>query len=80
MEAKGVIMAHEHNDQCETLQDALATARASQTLPMRDTAVSGIQGVEVLDPGDIAPSADPELAHEIRNMEQELRDMGCEPR
>lgn len=71
-------MAHEHNKECEQLRDALEAARARQTLPMRDSAVTGMQSTQVVDRTDLTPSASPELAHEISNLEQQLRDLGCE--
>lgn len=73
-------MAHDHNEQCETLQKALSDARARQSPPQRDTAATGAQHVIGLDPGDTTPDASPELEQQIANLEQELRDMGCEPR
>jgi len=71
---------HQHNDECSKMQDALASARARQTLPQRETAAPGFQAVHTADPQDIAPSATEDLGHDIRNLEQSLRDMGCEPK
>ncbi len=73
-------MAHEHNEQCETLQKALADARASQTPPMREATIVGMQAAHPVDDTDVTPNASPDLEHDISNIEQELRDMGCEPR
>jgi hypothetical protein len=63
---------------CEELREALADARARLTPPARDTAVPGIQTVENVDPGDTTPDATPELAEQIRHIEQAMRDAGCE--
>lgn len=76
----GEAMAHEHNEECEALQEALAGARARQSPPQRDSALPGIQGVRSVDPRDITPDASAELKREIANLEQALSAMGCDPR
>lgn len=71
---------HQHTDECSKIQDALAEARWRQTLPQRGTAVPGFQAVHLTDPQDVAPSGTEDLEHDIRNLEQSLRDLGCAPR
>ena len=72
-------MAHMHTAECEDLRNALAGARSRLKPPLRESAVPLVQDVFALDEGDITPDGSPELHAEIENIEQSLRDIGCEP-
>ena len=73
-------MAHAHGEECDRLQEALQDARSRLSPPQRDTAAPGFQTVIDTDPGNTTPDASPELEKEITALEQQLRDLGCEPR
>jgi len=70
---------HTHTADCEELRTALADARSRMQPPLRESAVPMTQDTFALDEGDHTPDGSPELDAEIRNLEQSLRDMGCEP-
>ena len=64
---------------CEELRNALKDARARLNAPTHDSAFQGAQAARNIDPGDTTPDADPGVWEDIRNIEQALRDAGCEP-
>lgn len=73
------MVQHVHTPDCEDLRDALADARSRLDPPLRDSAVPLTQRVFSME-ADTTPDGSPELMAEIRQLEQSLRDMGCEPR
>lgn len=73
------MVEHMHTLDCEDLRNALEDARSRLDPPLRDSAVPLTQQVFSLE-ADTTPDGSPALMAEIRQLEQSLRDMGCEPR
>jgi hypothetical protein len=71
--------AHTHNERCEELREALSDLRSNMVPPQRDTAFPGFQRGHTIDPSDVEPDIDPDIAKQIEAVEQALRDEGCEP-
>lgn len=65
------------SERCEELRNALDAARARLEPPQR-TASEGVQRMVVPDPGDTMPGGTPEVHRQIRQLEQALREAGCE--
>lgn len=71
-------MPRDHTEECEQLRQALQDA-SRLVPPQRDTAAPGFSGPVSADPENVTPDASPQLEQEIANLEQRLRDIGCEP-
>lgn len=68
------------SDRCEELRKALRDARSRLNPPTSDVAPSSPQGPFIeANRGDTTSDAGPGLEQEIRQLEQALRDAGCEP-
>ena len=67
-----------HED-CKQLHEALKSLRASLDPPQRDTSYPGAFAPIAVDPGDTTPDASEETHREIEQLEQALRDKGCDP-
>lgn len=62
---------------CEKLRKALSEALARMTPPMQDHVMEGPEGVMAATAGMTEAQATPEIAKEIRELEQALREEGC---
>lgn len=65
--------------ECKPLHDALRDVRARLAPPQRDTSYQGAQAPIVLDPTDRTPDASDEVHIAIRQLEQAIREAGCDP-
>lgn len=71
-------MANQSHEDCKHLHDALESARARLNPPQRDTTIPGAQSAIVMDPRDTTPDAREDVHAEIAQLEQAIRDAGCE--
>lgn len=65
--------------QCQELHDALASAKAMLEPPQRDTATAQMQNVISMEEYDNTPNASPDIEAKIHELEQAIREAGCDP-
>lgn len=66
-------------ERCDELRDALRNVRSRLEPAMNDEVTTGSNDLAMVIDADLTPDATPQLEQEIRQLEQALRDEGCEP-
>ncbi|MCK9486460.1 MAG: hypothetical protein M0R73_07135 [Dehalococcoidia bacterium] len=64
---------------CKRLHEALTSLRSRLEPPQRDTTFPGAQSAVVMDPSDRTPDASADVHASIRQLEQAIREAGCDP-